>query len=31
VLEETVRRLAAAWRAYAPGDDQRTATRPVVV
>jgi DNA-binding transcriptional MocR family regulator len=31
VLEETVRRLAAAWRSYAPGDDQRTATRPVVV
>jgi DNA-binding transcriptional MocR family regulator len=31
VLEETVRRLAAAWRTYAPGDEQRTASRPVVV
>jgi len=31
VLEETVRRLAAAWRAYTPVDDERTASRPVVV
>jgi DNA-binding transcriptional MocR family regulator len=31
VLEETVRRLAAAWRAYAPSDDQHPAPRPVVV
>jgi DNA-binding transcriptional MocR family regulator len=31
VLEETVRRLAAAWRAYAPGSDARTVSRPVVV
>jgi DNA-binding transcriptional MocR family regulator len=31
VLEETVRRLAAAWRTYAPGEDQRTTARPVVV
>jgi DNA-binding transcriptional MocR family regulator len=31
VLEETIRRLAAAWHAYAPGADQRTSARPVVV
>lgn len=31
VLEETVRRLAAAWHAYAPGADQRSTSRPVVV
>ena len=31
VLEETVRRLAQAWRAYVPSDDPRPARRPVVV
>jgi DNA-binding transcriptional MocR family regulator len=31
VLEETVRRLAAAWRSYSPEADHRGASRPVVV
>jgi DNA-binding transcriptional MocR family regulator len=31
VLEETVRRLAQAWRAYAPTHEPREATRRVVV
>jgi DNA-binding transcriptional MocR family regulator len=31
VLEETVRRLAEAWRAYAPTDEPRDRARPVVV
>jgi DNA-binding transcriptional MocR family regulator len=31
VLTETIRRLAQAWDAYAPSDQPRTGTRPVVV
>ena len=31
VLEETMRRLAQAWDAYAPSDEPRTSARPVVV
>ncbi len=31
VLEEAVRRLARAWRAYAPAEEPREALRPVVV
>ena len=31
VLEETVRRLAQAWRAYAPAEEPRESLRPVVV
>jgi len=31
VLDETIRRLAQAWQAYAPADDARPAARPVVV
>lgn len=31
VLEETVRRLAAAWSAYVPREEPRETTRPVVV
>lgn len=31
VLEETIRRLAGAWRAYAPDDAHRPMRRPVVV
>jgi hypothetical protein len=32
VLDETLRRLARAWEAYAPSDESRgAATRPVVV
>jgi DNA-binding transcriptional MocR family regulator len=31
VLEETMRRLAQAWEAYAPSDEARSSARPVVV
>jgi DNA-binding transcriptional MocR family regulator len=31
VLEETMRRLAQAWEAYAPSDEPRSPARPVVV
>jgi hypothetical protein len=31
VLEETIRRLAQAWQAYAPNDDIRGAARTVIV
>ena len=31
VLAETIRRLAQAWEAYAPRDEPRSGTRPVVV
>ena len=31
VLEETMRRLAQAWEAYAPSDEPRSALRTVVV
>jgi DNA-binding transcriptional MocR family regulator len=31
IIEETVRRLAQAWRAYAPATQPREALRPVVV
>ena len=31
VLAETIRRLAQAWEAYAPRDEPRAGTRPVVV
>ena len=31
VLEETIRRLAQAWEAYAPSDEPRSTPRPVVV
>jgi DNA-binding transcriptional MocR family regulator len=31
VLEETMRRLAQAWEAYAPSDEPRSSARPVVV
>jgi DNA-binding transcriptional MocR family regulator len=31
VLEETIRRLAQAWEAYAPSDEPSTTARPVVV
>lgn len=31
VLDETLRRLAQAWQAYAPSDEARPAARPVVV
>jgi hypothetical protein len=31
VLEETMRRLAQAWDAYAPSDEPRTSARPVIV
>jgi DNA-binding transcriptional MocR family regulator len=31
VLEETIRRLARAWEAYAPSDEPQTSARPVIV
>jgi len=31
VLEETMRRLARAWEAYAPSDEAGSPARPVVV